>query len=95
MPLTVEIVNINNHVIIDETNGNIFKIRNLKNIENHFKYLHVSELTKNIVDDILKNDYCFLPTTKDLFIAHCELFRIFNSHIKKLRNKEPTLCPIT
>ena len=95
LSLIIEIINKNYHVLIDESNEKIIKVRNLESIDSSFNYLHVSEITQNIVLEILKNDDCSLPSVRNLFFAHCELFRIFNSHIKKLRNKEPTLCPIT
>ena len=83
------------HILISETDEKILKIKNLEKTELSFKYLHVSDLTLQIVLDILQNDSCCLPKLQDLFIAHCELFKIFNSHVKKLTNKELTLCPIT
>lgn len=83
------------HILISETDEKILKIKNLEKTELSFKYLHVSDLTLQIVLDILQNDSCCLPKLQDLFITHCELFKIFNSHVKKLTNKELTLCPIT
>lgn len=95
LPFVIEIVTNKFHIIINETNEKIFKIRDILNIEPSFKYLLVSDLTYGIVSDILKNDACCLPKIEELFLAHCELFKIFNFHIKKLTDKEPTLCPIT
>ena len=83
------------HILISETDEKILKIKNLEKTELSFKYLHVSDLTLQIVLDILQNDSCCLPKLQDLFMTHCELFKIFNSHVKKLTNKELTLCPIT
>jgi len=95
LPLVLEITTQNFYIMIDETNEKILKIKNLENLESAFKYLHVSDLTYEIVLDILKNDDCCLPKVEDLFSAHCELFKIFNTHVKKLTNKELTICPIT
>jgi len=94
-PLIIDFVTKNSQIIIDETNEKIIKIKNLDNFQSPFKYLHVSDLTHKIVLEILKNNDCCLPKIEDLFLAHCELFKIFNSHVKKLTNKEFTSCPIT
>lgn len=95
LPLILDIETQNFHISINETDEKILKIKNLKKFELSFEYLHVSDLTLQIVSDILKNNYSHLPKIQDLFIAHCELFKIFNSHVKKLTNKELTICPIT
>ncbi len=95
LPFVVEIVTEKIHIIIDETNEKVIRVRDSVGIDRSFKYLHVSDLTQDIVSDILKNDTCCLPRIEDLFYAHSELFRIFNWHIKKLTHKEPSLCPIT
>lgn len=95
LPLILDIKTKDFHILISETDEKFLKIKNLEKFELPFKYLHVSDLTLQIVSDILKNNSCHLPKVQDLFIAHCELFKIFNSHVKKLTNKELTLCPIT
>ncbi len=95
LPLILDIETKDFHILISETDEKFLKIKNLKNFESSFKYLHVSDLTLQIVSDILKNNSSYLPKIQDLFITHCELFKIFNSHVKKLTNKELTLCPIT
>ena len=95
LPLILDIETKDFHILISETDEKILKIKNLEKFESSFKYFHVSDLTLQIVSDILENNFCYLPKVQDLFIAHCELFKIFNSHVKKLTNKELTLCPIT
>lgn len=59
------------------------------------KFGHTSELTTKIIQDIFSTDDCLLPTLKDSYHLHRELFRIFNRHIKKVLNKDVELCPIT
>lgn len=95
LPLILDIKTKDRHIVIDETHEKIIKIQNLSKFDTSFKYLHVSDLTLLITSDILENNSCCLPKLDDLFIAHCELFKIFNSHVKKLTNKELTMCPIT
>lgn len=94
LPLIINIIGKNKHLMIDETNE---KIINLINGDHSFeyKYEHPSNLTTRIVQDILEKDYCLLPTLADLYYPHKELFHIFNSHIKKIMNEEKRLCPIT
>ena len=95
VPSIITLVSNNNHIIIDETNE---KITNQTNsIKDHleFKFQHTSEITKLVAQDILYQDDCLLPTLEDLYIPHCELFKIFNNHIKKLTNEDIRLCPIT
>ena len=80
---------------MDESNEKIIsQTTSSQNISN-FKFGHTSELTKIIVEDIINNDDCELPTLDDSYHIHSELFRIFNNHIKKLTNKDIKLCPIT
>ena len=60
-----------------------------------FNYEHVSSASIHIIDSILKNDKCLLPTLNESFNVHSELFRIFNAHINKLLKENIELCPIT
>lgn len=94
-PITVEISNSDNHIIIDTENTFVKNIKGLDNFSEQYKFQHTSELTKKITKDILETDNCLLPSIENLFLIHSELFRIFNLHIKKLKNIEPELCPIT
>lgn len=60
-----------------------------------FKFEHVSNLTTKIVKDILTNDDCLLPSLKNSYEIHKELFRIFNQHLKRILKTDVKLCPIT
>ena len=95
LPLTVEIISDDLHLIINETDEFVKKILVPQNFNLSFKYMHVSDLTVEIIRDIFKNSDCELPSLNQSYVAHIELFRIFNQHIKKLTNKEPQNCPIT
>lgn len=95
LPTTVNIFGEREYFILDESNEKIIsQTTSSQNISN-FKFGHTSELTKIIVEDIINNDDCELPTLDDSYHIHSELFRIFNNHIKKLTNKDIKLCPIT
>lgn len=91
----VTIVNNNYRITIDETNEKIIEQTNQFNDHLEFKFQHTSELTKLIAQDILNMDRCMLPSLEDSYHPHCELFRIFNNHIKKLTNNDVQTCPIT
>ncbi|MDC0438376.1 Gfo/Idh/MocA family oxidoreductase [Nitrosopumilus sp.] len=91
--LTVEILGNNNHYLIDEYEEQLWNLISDKKI--CFKQDFVSNTTTKIVEDIFKKQSCDLPTLEDLYFSHCELFRIFNKHLKKTTNKKPKLCPIT
>jgi len=95
LPVIVNIAGKDKHLMIDETNEKIFDLtyRNDHNIQ--YKYEHTSSLTTKIVQDILEKDDCNLSTISDLYHPHCELFRMFNAHVKKITGKELELCPIT
>jgi len=93
-PLTVSFFGKDLTLIVDETNEKIYDLKNLKS-ELFFHTEFQSTLTTQIADDILTKDDCKLPSLEDSFIAHKELFRIFNKHIQKLTNERRLLCPIT
>ena len=82
-------------IIINETNNKITTYGSVKDYNSEFNFEHVSSTSIHIIDDILKNDKCLLPTLNELFNAHSELFRIFNAHINKLSKEDVELCPIT
>ena len=90
--LTISTDSIN--YVIDELNQNAFKI-NKTNKKFNFDFEHVSQSTTKIVKDILENNKSFLPKLDESFFNHVELFRIFNSHIKKQLKRDISLCPIT
>ena len=82
-------------IVIDETNGKITTYGDTRDYNLEFNYEHVSSTSIHIIDGILKNDKCFLPTLNESFNVHSELFRIFNAHINKLLKENIELCPIT
>ena len=82
-------------IIINETNNKITTYGGVKDYNLEFNYEHVSSTSTHIIDNILKNDKCLLPTLNESFNGHSELFRIFNAHINKLSKEDVELCPIT
>ncbi len=80
--------------VIDELNQKMI-LMNKKSIKSKFLFEYTSSITTKIVNDILKKDTCLLPTISDSFIAHHEIFKIFNNHIKKQLKRDVSLCPIT
>lgn len=84
---TLVTINELKEVMFIEKNGNQRKVK--------FMFRHVSDLTKFIVNDIFTKDSCLLPTVEELYFIHLELFRVFNSHLKKINNKQLKVCPIT
>ena len=95
LPTVVNIIGNDKHIMIDETNEKLFDIISPENKKFSFNYEHASSLTTKIVKEILEKDECSLTTLEDSFLLHRELFRIFNAHIKKITNKEQSVCPIT
>lgn len=80
--------------VIDELNDSAYELgKNPRKI--CFKYEHVSNLTTLIVRDILKENSSSLPKLDESYNAHFELFRVFNSHLKKQLKRQISLCPIT
>ena len=95
LPLILNIVGKDNHIIIDETNARVFVVKGTNGLELKFRSEYQSNLTTEIVRDILEKDNCIFPTLDDSYFIHSELFRIFNTHIKKTLNEDKRLCPIT
>jgi len=95
LPNVINIIGNDKHIIINEMNEKLIDLINPENNNFSFRYEHVSDLTNKIVLDILENDKCDLTTLEKSQILHKEIFKIFNSHIKKLTHKEQELCPIT
>ena len=93
LQIFVNIFSEKDSLLIDETIEKIYDLRTQNNSE--FKIEYQSTLTTKITKDILEKDKSFLPTLKESKAAHYELFRIFNSHIKKITNLEVEKCPIT
>jgi len=80
--------------VIDELNQSAFKIGKI-NKKFNFTYEHASQLTTKIAKDILEKNTSFLPKLDESYVHHIELFRVFNSHIKKQLKRQVSLCPIT
>jgi len=93
LQIFVNIFSEKDSLVIDETNEKIYDLRTQNNSE--FKIGYQSTLTTKIAKDILEKDKSLLPTLKESKTTHYELFRIFNSHIKKITNLEVEKCPIT
>lgn len=93
--LIVSITTKDTHLAINESKEIFLAESNdcLGNLK--FRNEYVSDITTRIANDIFIKDDCLLPTLQDSYFSHCELFRIFNAHIKKLTNQEKELCPIT
>lgn len=94
MPQTVDISGKNIRIQINESLDKITILKGKKNILK-FKTEFQSKLTIKMVDDIIKKDFSLLPTIQDSYFIHCQLFQIFNSHLKKILKKKVKLCPIT
>ena len=95
LPTIVNIVGIDKHVMIDETNEKVYDIVNPRNEKFDFKYEYASDITTKIILGILEKDTCNLTGLKESFLLHKEIFRVFNAHIKKISGNEVDLCPIT
>ena len=93
IPVFVSIFDEKNALVIDETTEKIYDL--VKQQTSEFKVEFQSTLTTKISTDILEKDDSFLPSLKESEIAHSELFRIFNHHIKKITHLEVEKCPIT
>jgi hypothetical protein len=99
IPLTIDLVSKDMHVIIDETAERIAVLRPGGDASPFNRLLfhneYVSDTTTRIAADILADDLCALPSIEQSYYAHSELFRIFNAHISKLAGSEIELCPVT
>ena len=93
--IIVEITTDSMKFTIDETNGKITTLGITNNDSLDFTYEHVSYTSTQIIDNILKDDNCQLPTLNYSLNVHSELFRIFNAHITKISKEKVELCPIT
>ena len=95
IPLTINIIGKNKHVIIEEESDKIHILKGISKNRIKFKNELQSSLTTKIVNDILEKDNCELPTVMESSYIHYELFEKFNSHLKKYSKKQFNLCPIT
>jgi hypothetical protein len=80
--------------VIDELNQKMV-FMNVKSLKSKFLFEYTSSITTKIVSDIFDKNSCLLPTLPNSFIAHTEIFKIFNNHIKKQLKRDVSLCPIT
>lgn len=91
----IKIYGENGFAYVNELEEQGYFLDNKGKVKLNAKFGHTSELTTKIIQDIFSTDDCLLPTLKDSYHLHKELFRIFNRHIKKILNKDIELCPIT
>ena len=85
MPQTVDISGEGIRIQINETSNKISVLHGSKN-NLEFNTELQSTLTSKMIKDILTKDNSFLPSLKDSYFVHCELFRIFNSHLNKVNS---------
>lgn len=95
IPLTINIIGKNKHIIIEEESEKIHFLKGIGKNKIKFNNELQSSLTTKIVKDILKKDYCELPTIMESSFIHYELFKKFNLHLKRYSKKQFHLCPIT
>lgn len=98
MTANVSIISDNAKIFIDEISGNAFISTEDTGWQwkiSVYKEPRVSEITSLITKDIFERDDCLLPSLKDSYIPHIELFKIFNKHLKLITGKLPAKCPIT
>ncbi|MBP7653143.1 Gfo/Idh/MocA family oxidoreductase [Candidatus Dependentiae bacterium] len=98
VPVQIEILSDNYRIKIDESKNSayIFKILNgLNSEEVPFNIVYTSQLTSMLAEEILLKKESRLPDLEKSFVIHKELFKIFNSHIKKVTGIKKDLCPIT
>ena len=93
IPLTLMFINKNIKIILNETDSKLLMNTGKEKLD--FKNDFVSNITDKITRDILEKDLCLLPTLENSFVAHIELFRVFNKHLNKTENIQYKLCPIT
>lgn len=80
---------------INELKEEAYFVTRKKGKELKFKFVHTSDMTTKVAQDIFTYDDCLLPTLQNSYHSHRELFRVFNQHIKKISKKDIKLCPIT
>ena len=95
MPLIVDIINKEHHLVISETNNTIFDAKNIHDKELKFQTNYVSDTTRKIIQDLLEKNDCQLPTIQNHEYIHSQLFSIFNQHLYKITGVKNTKCPIT
>lgn len=94
IPATITIIGDKKHIVIDETNSKLYDLTH-PNSGLTFEYEYISVITTRIADQILQTDSCCLTTIQNSKHMHSEIFRIFNTHLRKLGRDMGELCPIT
>ena len=84
---------------IDESKGEISlsqKSNNweLETIKTKIVYFQ-SELSNILLEDILINDNCYLPTYKEAMNLHIPYIEAFLKHMNKINGLDNKICPIT
>ena len=95
IPNILNIAGKDKHLMVDEVNELVFDLAHNQSSKIDFRFEHLSSLTTKIIIDILNTDGCKLTSLENSYYLHDKLFRIFNSHIKKITDEDVKLCPIT
>ena len=61
----------------------------------NFKYKYLSERTRYIVRDIIRNNKCTLPTYEQSLMHHLLIFQKFKNHLNKNGLKKFSYLPVT
>jgi len=94
-PVVLGFINNENHILINETEKKVISIHGNLLLSDNFEMINVSSSTTQIVNSILTEDKCQLPTLNFGFNAHSELFDVFNKHILLYDGNESKICPIS
>ena len=97
-PLIINAMSKNWRLFVDEENGKASlaaKKNDWQWEELEFKMRYSSELTTEVANSIMEEKNCKLPNIRDCYCIHKELFKIFNEHIKSIRDEDVVVCPIT
>tara|TARA_B100000029_G_C17604722_1_gene967033 strand:- start:3887 stop:4882 length:996 start_codon:yes stop_codon:yes gene_type:complete len=73
----------------------VFSKNGLKSIESRFSMPMQSEITTNLVKQILNNADSSLTTIQESFLLHRCMIEGFNNHLSKVLKKSIVVCPIT
>jgi predicted dehydrogenase len=95
LPLTVDIISTKKRFFIDEVNQSMVEWKKNSHKQSKIRNYLTSETTQKVIKDIFLKDDCDLPQINELYNAHKELFKIFNSHVKKIHKKGWKKCLIT
>ena len=97
---TISIVSESIKLFIDEYNGVLsyafandnWQWHTLKGV---FPLLYQSEMTTTIVDQILEEGYCILPTYKTAMFLHVPFIETIKNGIEELEGRSLDVCPIS